>query len=273
MLENLQAWIQDPNHIRVLMRIAVLGIGGFSMTHVVVRLLERRLLPHIGSPVAGLLAKTIRYLLYTLVLAAILGELGFKLAAILGTVLGAAGVAGVAIGFAAQTSLSNLISGLFIVWERPFKPGDVIEVDSVTGVVHSITFMATSLRTADNRIVRIPNEALIKGRIMNHTRLPVRRVDLNISVASQTDARRVMKLLAEIAAAHPKCLREPKPDVIFKGLGAGSLDFLIGAWTKPEDMVVLQNDLLCAVQQRFEAEGIALPGPQLVLAPGPNHNR
>ena len=267
MLENLHLWVLDPGHIRVFLHIAVLGVGGFWLTCILGRLLERSLLPHIGSPVAGILAKAIRYLLYIVILATILGELGFKLTAILGAVLGAAGVAGVAIGFAAQTSLSNLISGLFLVWERPFKPGDVIEVDGVTGFVHGITFMSTSLRTFDNRIVRIPNETLVKGRILNHTRMPVRRVDLNISVAHQADARRVMLLLAEIAAAHPCCLRDPKPEVIFKGLGAASLDVLLGAWSKQEDMARLQNDLLCAIKQRFDSEGISLPGPTPYFAP------
>ncbi len=268
MLENFQGWVLDPNHVRVFVHILVLGVGGFWLTYVLGRLLERRLLPHIGLPVAGSVAKVIRYLLYIVILATILGEMGFKLTAILGAVLGAAGVAGVAIGFAAQTSLSNLISGLFLVWERPFKAGDVIEADNVTGIVHGITFMSTSLRTFDNRIVRIPNETLVKGRIMNHTRMPVRRVDLNISVSGKVDARRVMQLLAEIAGAHPKCLRDPKPDVVFKGIGASSMDFLLGAWAKQNDMTQLQNDLLCAIKQRFDAEGIEFPSQQLVLAPG-----
>ena len=268
MLENLNSWVLDPNHIRAFIHIAVLGIGGFWLTYVLGRVLERRLLPHIGSPVARLFAKVMRYLLYIVILATILGEMGFKLTAILGAVLGAAGVAGVALGFAAQTSLSNLISGLFLVWERPFKPGDVIEADGVTGVVHGITFMSTSLCTVDNRIVRIPNETLVKGRIMNHSRLPIRRVDLVVSVSSKADARCVMQLLLEIAAAHPKCLRDPKSVVIFTGLGASSMDFLLGAWANQGDLEKFQNDLLCAIHQRFDTEGIALPSPHPILATG-----
>ena len=266
MLDDLQVWFLNPNHIRTLIHIVVLGAGGFWLTHILGVFLERRLLPHIGSPVAELLAKIIRYLLYIVILATVLGEMGFKLTALLGAVLGAAGVAGVAIGFAAQTSLSNLISGLFLVWERPFRTGDVIEVDHVTGIVHGVTFMSTSLRTFDNRLVRIPNETLVKGRIMNHTRLPIRRVDLNISVVNASDARQVMQVLMEIAEAHPKCLRDPKPEVVFKGLGAASLDFLLGAWAKQDDLVKLQNDLLCAIKQRFDTEGIALPGLPLLTA-------
>jgi len=266
---NLQVWVRDPIHILAFARIIVMGVGGAWLTCIAGRLLERSLLPHVGSPAAGHIAKAIRYLLYILILATILGELGFKVAAILGAMLGAAGVAGVAFGFAAQTSLSNFISGLFLVWERPFKFGDEIEIDGVTGIVHDIAFMSTSLRTFDNRIVRVPNEALVKGRVTNNTRLPIRRLDLNISVANTADARRVMQLLAEIATAHPKCLREPKPEVVFKGFGPSSMDFLLGTWVDQKDLAIVQNDLFCAIKQRFDAEGIALPGPHPMLVPNP----
>jgi small-conductance mechanosensitive channel len=136
-------------------------------------------------------------------------------------------------------------------------------------VVHSIGFLSTSLRTFDNRMVRIPNETLVKGRITNHTRLPVRRVDLTIGVAHQADPRKVLRLLAELAAAHPKCLHEPKPVVVFQGLGATSMNFLLGAWASQEDLGALQNELLCAIKQRFDEEGIALPSQPFVLTPGP----
>jgi small-conductance mechanosensitive channel len=269
MWHDLQTWLLNPDHILALLHILILALGGFWLTRIFCRFLERRMLPHLGSPVSDILAKAIRYLLYTILLANILGELGFKLTAVVGAVLGAAGVAGVAFGFAAQTSLSNFISGLFLVWERPFKTGEVIEIDGSTGVVHSIGFLSTSLRTFDNRIVRIPNETLVKGRITNHTRLPTRRVDLTLSVSHQADPQHVIRLLAEIAAAHPKCLHEPKPVVVFQGLSAASMNFLLGAWGHQEDLATIQNELLCAIKQRFDAEGIALPSQQFVLAPGP----
>ena len=108
-----------------------------------------------------------------------LRELGFKLSVL----LGAAGVLTVAVGFASQTSASNIISGLFLLGERPFSVGDVIRVGSTTGEVLSIDLLSAKLRTFENLFVRIPNETLIKSEVTNLSRLPVRRLDLKIGIA------------------------------------------------------------------------------------------
>lgn len=268
MFEQLQTWFVA--HIDSAFHILVLGVGGFWLTRILGRLLDRRLKPHLGPQASGLLAKSVKYLLNLLIVATLLRELGFNLTAI----LGAAGVAGVALGFAAQTSLSNLISGLFLVWERPFRLGDTIEVDGITGVVHSVDLLSASIRTFDNRVVRIPNESLVKGRVTNLTRMPIRRVDLSIRVACQSDANQVMRLLTEIADRHPRCLDEPRPVVILRNLDGACLDFLLGVWVVAGDMTAVQNEMLCAIQARFAQEGIAFPPPATTVVgqaqPAPN---
>src|SRR5699024_2454555 len=115
----------------------------------------------------------------------------------LAPLLGAAGIAGVALGFASQTSVSNIISGLFLIAESPFKVDDIITVKSTTGVVLSIDILLVKLRTFDNQYVRIPNETLIKTEVTNITRFPIRRLNTTISVAYKEDIGQVREILME----------------------------------------------------------------------------
>ena len=109
----------------------------------------------------------------------------------------------------------NLISGLFLVLERPFKIGDLIEVDGSTGTVHSIEMLSTYIRTFDNRVIRIPNEMLAKSKLINLTHYPIRRIDLDIRVACKEEPGRVMTVLREVIIANPSCFNEPEPLILF----------------------------------------------------------
>lgn len=186
----------------------------------------------------------------------------------LGTLLGAAGIAGVAIGFASQTSLSNLISGLFLVWERPFQIGDVLQAGTDHGVVHSIDLLSIQLRTYDNKLIRIPNENLIKNAFTNITRFPIRRMDIPIGVAYKEDVERVMRILREVADKNHYCLDEPEPVIIFKGFGESALEFLFAPWFAKQDYVTMRNSLMIDLKKRFDAEGIEIPFPHRTLYTG-----
>src|SRR5262249_54810678 len=118
------------------------------------------------------------YTVFVLFLFATLDQLGFDLSVL----LGAAGIFSVAIGFASQTSASNFISGLFLIFEKVILEGDVITVDGVTGEVMSVDLLSTKIKTADNLFVRIPNEMLIKSKLINLSRFLHRRLDLIITV-------------------------------------------------------------------------------------------
>src|SRR5690554_1272412 len=135
------------------------------------------------------------YVIFLLFGVAALREAGFSL----DVVLGAAGILTVAIGFASQTSASNMISGLFLLVEKPFEIGDTIEVDATIGEVVAIDLLSVKLRTADNLYVRIPNETLIKTRVINRSRFPIRRIDLVLGIAYAEDVEKVRDLLLELA--------------------------------------------------------------------------
>ncbi|MBN1517950.1 mechanosensitive ion channel family protein [Candidatus Sumerlaeota bacterium] len=217
------------------------------------------------SPQHGLIVnKLIVYGGMALIGISVLGELGFELVHI----LGAAGIAGVAIGFAAQTTLSNLISGLFLVVEKPFVVGDVITVDGVTGVVLSIDALSVKLRQFDNKFVRIPNETILKTQVTTATRFPIRRVDINVGVAYKEDLRRVRDVLLEVAHHFPQSLEEPAPQVIFTGYGSSSIDMLLTVWTAKENWLNTKNEMIIAIKERFDQEGIEIPFPHLSLYAG-----
>ncbi|WP_292439875.1 mechanosensitive ion channel family protein [Methylophaga sp.] len=193
-----------------------------------------------------------------------LNAIGFNL----GVLIGAAGILSVAIGFASQTSASNIISGLFLVAERPFSVGDLIRVGTTTGEVLSIDLLSVKLRTFDNLFVRIPNETLIKSEVTTLTRFPIRRIDLAIGVAYKEDIKKVRKVLERVAQANPLCLDEPKPIFVFLGFGESSLDMQFSVWVKREKFIDLKNSIHEEIKEAFDAEGIEIPFPHRSLYTG-----
>ncbi|GAB1456965.1 hypothetical protein MASR2M48_22730 [Spirochaetota bacterium] len=169
----------------------------------------------------GLVVKLAQYLGFAFIAINALDAANVNLSAL----LGAAGIAGVAIGFAAQTSVSNFISGFFIVSEKTFVLGDVISIDGTSGLVYSIDAMSVKLRTFDNQLIRIPNETLIKANVSNITRFPVRRRQrADILFTYDCDLERIKTVLMDIATKSPNALKNPEPAFMvtgFKDSGVG----------------------------------------------------
>lgn len=243
---------------------AAILVGGFIVISALNRVALRLAGPRLGSQGVMVLKKLIRYLGFAFVCILALNQVGLNL----GAILGAAGVAGIAIGFAAQTSLSNIISGFFLIGERPFELGDIIEVDGISGTVDSIGLLSLTLRTFDNRSVRIPNETLVKTKVINVTRHPIRRFNLDIGVAYDENIGHVLNVLRDVAEGNIQCLDEPEPLIVFTGFGDSSLNFLLGAWCLQEDYGTLRNSLPRELKERFDAEDIEIPFPHLTLAAG-----
>jgi small-conductance mechanosensitive channel len=221
---------------------------------------ERRLAAH----EAMLVRRFSYYALVILVALSALHQLGVNLTVL----LGAAGVLTVAIGFASQTSASNLISGLFLIAERPFVIGDVVRVDDMTGEVLSVDMLSVKLRTFDNLFVRVPNEDIIKSRITNLTHFPIRRVDLQIGVAYKEDLGRVKEVLLEVADRNPICLDEPKPLIIFNGFGDSAILYQFSVWGKRENFLELKTGIQEAIKATFDEQGIEIPFPHRTLYAG-----
>lgn len=255
-------WVSQ--HRGIIIYCAVLLGLGLPLLRLAARLIRRALKKKASEQSIMLLSKGLIYIGSTILIVMALQKAGVQL----GTLLGAAGIAGVAIGFASQTSLSNLISGLFLIWERPFAVGDVLHVGTDHGIVHSVDLLSIQLRTFNNQLIRIPNETLIKSSFTNVTRFPIRRMDIPIGVAYKEDIERVIGILKEVANANPYCLDEPEPLIIFKGFGESALEFLFGPWFAKTDYIALRNSLLTEVKKRFDAEGIEIPFPHRTLYTG-----
>lgn len=253
------SWI-TPDGVRFGLTLII----GFPLLFLATRAMARLLTKHVSLHASALISKGIFYGGAIILILTSLRQLNFDLTAI----LGAAGILGVAIGFASQTSLSNIISGLFLVWEKPFLIGDAIKVNDTVGSVYSIDLLSIKLRTFDNRFVRIPHEALIKNEVTTITRFPIRRHDIQIGVAYKEDVKRVIQVLREVANKNPYCLDEPEPVIIFTDFGDSSLNFLFGVWFAKENFLVLRNSLMAEIKERFDAEGIEIPFPHRTLYAG-----
>ncbi len=217
------------------------------------------------SPQQGMVAaKVLLYPGLLLILISVLHQLQFSLAPL----LGAAGIVGIAVGFASQTSVSNVISGFFLIAEKPFEVDDVIQVGDTVGRVLSIDTLSVKLRTFDNRFVRIPNETIVKSQVTTITRFPIRRLDLNIGVAYKEDIGRVRALLLEVAHQDPLALMEPQPVVLFDAYGDSALELRLTVWAKRENFLTLKNSLLESVKARFDEAGIEIPFPHRTLYSG-----
>ena len=260
---DVSGWI-DREIAQTMVRVVLLVAIGLPLAGLVARLLHRAALKRFSQQSAMVARKAAYYTAMVVLIITVLNEFGFHL----GTLLGAAGIAGIAIGFAAQTSVSNIISGLFLISEKPFAVGDIVTVGQTTGVVLSIDLLSAKVRTFDNHFVRIPNETIIKTEVSNLTHFPIRRVDISVGVAYKEDIVRVEGVLREVAAVNPLVLDEPRPLFIFKNFGDSALECLFAAWCIKTDFLATKNSLMTGIKQRFDAERIEIPFPHRTLYAG-----
>jgi small-conductance mechanosensitive channel len=253
--------LADPAIWWSLARAAAYLIAGMAIARAV-RFGVARALPNLEAGQRTLLARLGANAVLALFVVSALRQFGFDFAVL----LGAAGIVTVAVGFASQTSASNLISGLFLILERAVQPGDVITIGGRTGEVVSVDLLSTKLRTFDNLLVRIPNETMVKSEIVAVNRFPIRRVDLPVGVGYATDLPRAEAALLAAAARNPLVLDEPAPLLIASGFGANSVDYLLTVWTERGNFLSVRNALMRDVKAALDESGIEIPFPQRTLS-------
>ena len=260
-------WLSDfltpARSLSLIRSLIILGVG-IPLARLLCSSLSKALEKKTGPHQAIVIRKISFYLLLSLIVVSVLRELGFSLSVL----IGAAGILTVAIGFASQTSASNIISGLFLLADRPFQIGDVIQVGGTTGVVHDIELLSVKLRTFQNFLVRIPNEDLIKNPVTNFTHFPIRRIDVEVGVAYKEDISKVRKVLLEVANRNPLCLEEPTPLFVYKGYGDSSIDLLLGVWVKKENFLLLTNSIKQEIKEAFDKNDIEIPFPHRSIYTG-----
>ena len=247
-----------------LLRAGLYLVAGFVILRLVILILRRILKKRVSEQTKMLTVKVINYAGIAILLVIVLLEFGVNLTPI----LGAAGILGLAIGIASQASLSNVISGLFLVSEKPFAVGDVITVGDKTGIVVSIDALSVKIRTFSNLYVRIPNEKIVSGEVTNITRYPIRRMDFSVSVAYKEDLQRVKEILAEIARENARVLDEPTPFIMFTDFADSGISLTFGVWFQKIDYVDVRNSVAFDIKRRFDAEGIERPFPHRTIYTG-----
>ena len=263
LLSTIRAYV-TPEQILNLTRVVVLLTAGVLLANLLGRMTRRLTADRLPQQQALLARRIVYYLTLALFLLAGLHQLGFELSVL----LGAAGVLSVAIGFASQTSASNLVSGLFLIFEQPFQIGDVIQVGGTTGEVLAIDLLSVKLRTFDNIFVRLPNESLIKTEVRTLSRFPIRRADIQVGVDYSSDLKLVREALLEVAERNPLCLDEPAPLIIFQGFGDSSMNLQFSVWATQQSYLKLKNGIQEEIKAAFDERGIEIPFPHRTLYAG-----
>lgn len=204
------------------------------------------------------------YFIFIIFVMASLKEAGFKLSVF----LGAAGILTVALGFASQTSASNLISGIFLIGEGSFEIGDTIQITlirghTIEGEVISIDLLSVKLLTQDNVYVRLPNEQLIRAPVHNLSKFPIRRIPITLAINFHEDIIKVREVLLDVAGKYPLVLADPKPAVTVTAFRESSIELLFAVWCQQENFLRVRDEMQERIRNGFLDNQIEIPVPKM----------
>jgi small-conductance mechanosensitive channel len=254
----------NPATIDKFIRIIFILMIGSGSIHFISFLVKRSLHKQFSRQRMMLVIRTIVYTGYAGLVLIVVREMNYDLTAL----FGAAGVVGIVIGVASQTSIGNIISGLFLVSEKSFELGDVIRVGDKTGTVYSIDLLSIKIKTFDNLLIRIPNQTVISSEVTNVTKFPIRRLDFKIGVAYKEDLRKVKTILEQVARNNPLCLEEPEPMILFQDFGDSSINLTFAVWFEKANFQAVKNSVFIEIKDAFDREGIEIPFPHISVYTG-----
>lgn len=255
-------WIEDHITLEIGLRLAgvVAALFVFTLIYKILRRhLKKTVFKKLKPQTVMIIEKTVKYVFIVCVALYVLNLFGINLSAL----LGAAGIAGIAVGFAAQTSVSNIISGFFVLSEHAFQIGDYITVNDISGTVYTIDLLSIKLKTPDNQFVRIPNESVIQTNLINVSYNAERRFSLPVRIPYNSDLEKVEAALLKIAAETELVIEEPAPKVFFNDFGDSSVNATLTAWCKKDDFLDMKNNLIKNVHKGLKETGIEIPFPQV----------
>lgn len=218
----------------------------------------------VDRTLVGFVQTVVRYAVWAVAVVTALDQVGVNTTSLLTSL----GVVGLSIGFAARDSLSNVISGLFIFWDRPFVLGDLVEIDGKYGRVELITMRSTRLVTVDGKMIAIPNNIAVNAPVVSYTNFPGLRIDVDVTVAPGEDLGRVRRILLELVRDQPGFSEKTPADVVVTALNDYNVALCLRAWIEDERDHVRQR---FALRERvFEAlteAGVDMPAETLRLEP------
>ncbi len=242
----------------------VLCLVGFILARIISNTFIRTIGSRFNAHQRLVWRRGIFYFIFLLFVVASLKEAGFKLSVF----LGAAGILTVALGFASQTSATNLISGLFLIGEGSFEIGDTIQITlirghTIEGEVISIDLLSVKLLTLDNVYVRLPNEQLIRAPVHNLSKFPIRRIPIVVAINFNEDINKVREVLLNVANDYPLTLADPKPRVSVTAFGESSIELLFALWCKQDNFLQVKDEIHEMIRNRFVENQIEIPVPKI----------
>ena len=204
-----------------------------------------------------------KYAILAVSLVAVLGQFGIETASLL-AVLGAAGLA---IGLALQGTLSNVAAGAMLLILRPFKVGDYIEFGSAGGTVTALGLFGTELNTVDNKYVFAPNSSVWGGEIINYTKNKQRRQDITVGISYDSDINKAFKTIESVLKKEKRLIETEgkEPLIAVENMGESSVDIKVRIWSKTDDYFAVQWDLMKAIKEALDNDGISIPFPTRTL--------
>ena len=265
-VENLvkasQAWIPMIMEYgsRVLLAVVTLAVGWWLINRLTVKLGHLLALRKADLALQGFISSLVNIILKVLLVVSVASMIGIQTTSFVAAI----GAAGLAIGLALQGSLANFAGGVLILLFRPFKIGDWIEAQGVSGTVDSIQIFHTVLRTGDNKTVIVPNGNLSNGIITNYNRQPTRKVVFDVGVDYEADLQKVREVLLSLAD-DPRVLKQPAPVVVVTALGDSAITMSLRVWVNTPDywdVLFMFNE---HSRDRLKAQGVDIPFPQRVV--------
>ncbi|MCB9649730.1 MAG: mechanosensitive ion channel family protein [Deltaproteobacteria bacterium] len=219
---------------------------------------------HTDETAAAFMQAVLKYALFTVGAVSALGQLGVDTGALLASL----GVAGLTVGFAAKDALSNLISGIFIFWDRPFVIGDLVEISGMYGRIDLITMRSTRVVTVDGKMLAIPNSVVVNSIVASYTNFPHLRIDVPLTVGLAEDYDRVTAVLMEVARAYPLAMQTPAPQVVMRAVNDYNVALELQVWIDDEKQhIAARFALRRAAYEALRHAKVDMPFETLQLAP------
>ena len=252
-LDELLAYLTWGNLMKVV--VAFISVLVFYVVYRIIKhIIKKQAAPRVEKHTYMLINKFVSYMFYVIIVMYILSLFGINLKAI----WGAAGVAGLAIGFAAQTSVSNLISGVFVLSEKAMKIGDFIQVGDVFGTVDSVGLLSVRVHTLDNQMVRIPKSSVINSNLVNFNHYDIRRFVFDMPISYDSNMEQALEVANSIPGKCPVVLQNPAPCVYFDGFG-DAINIKIAVWFNCSDLINAKNQMYAAIVNTCREQGIEIP--------------
>ncbi|MFT6333058.1 MAG: small conductance mechanosensitive channel [Lentimonas sp.] len=242
----------------IVLALIIFWAGKFIARKIVNCIKKSLIAKDFDETLAKFLSNVIYGLLIAFIAIAALGQLGIQTTS-LAAIIAAAGLA---VGFALQGSLSNIASGVMIIFFKPFKISDLVEAGGVIGRVEEVGLFTTTIKTADNKTIISPNALLTSGNIINYSAKSTRRIDMVFGCSYEDDIKKVKVVLEKIIADDARILKDPAPTIAVLELAESSVNFAVRPWVKEDDYWGVLFDTTEKVKLEFDKNAISIPYPQ-----------